>query len=183
MILINSKLLSNYLLTEMLVDKSSTAKFCVESMSKNLIEALLVMIISMPAGIIDTTDIKHGIQCIKDLRVASADDVGAGELGGEADEEAAERLVAVEAAVVGPHSLAAPSAVLAAGWSGRVDPQPLRRGGGRRRERRHGGERAPDLGSPGAEERRPDGSLRHPPGGGEHATRFSRAARAFGCQL
>jgi len=52
---------------EYLVDKSSTAKFCVESMSKNLIEALLVMIISMPAGIIDTTDIKHGIQCIKNL--------------------------------------------------------------------------------------------------------------------
>jgi hypothetical protein len=36
-------------------------------MSKNLIEALLVMIIAMLAGIIDTTDIKHGIQCIKDL--------------------------------------------------------------------------------------------------------------------
>ena len=56
---------------EYLVDKSSTAKFCVESMSKNLIEALLVMIISMPAGIIDTTDIKHGIQCIKDLLQSS----------------------------------------------------------------------------------------------------------------
>jgi hypothetical protein len=50
-----------------LVDKSSTAKFSVESMSKHLIEAFLVMIISMLAGIIDTTDIKHGIQCIKDL--------------------------------------------------------------------------------------------------------------------
>jgi hypothetical protein len=36
-------------------------------MSKNLIEALLVMIIAMPAGIIDTTDIENDIQCIKDL--------------------------------------------------------------------------------------------------------------------
>jgi hypothetical protein len=106
----------------------------------------------------------------RDLGVAGADDVGARELGGEADEEAAERLVAVEAAVVGPHSPAAPSAVLAAGGGGRVDPQPLRRGGSRRRERRHGGERAPDLGSPRAEERRRDGSLQHPPGGAEHTS-------------
>ena len=44
------------------------------------------------------------------LGVAGADDVGACELGGEADEEAAERLIAVEAAVVGPHALAAPRA-------------------------------------------------------------------------
>jgi hypothetical protein len=36
-------------------------------MSKNLTEALLVMIIAMPAGIIDTTDIENDIQCIKDL--------------------------------------------------------------------------------------------------------------------
>ena len=50
-----------------LVDKSSTAKFCVESMSKNLTEALLVMIIAMPTGIIDTPNIKNSIQCIKDL--------------------------------------------------------------------------------------------------------------------
>lgn len=50
-----------------LVDKSSTAKFCVESMSKNLTEALLVMIIAMPTGIIDTPNIKNNIQCIKDL--------------------------------------------------------------------------------------------------------------------
>ena len=50
-----------------LVHKSSTAKFCVESMPKNLTEALLVMIIAMPAGIINTTNIKHGVQCIKDL--------------------------------------------------------------------------------------------------------------------
>lgn len=50
-----------------LVDKSSAAKLSVESMSKHLIKAFLVMIVSMPAGIIDTTDIKHGIQCIKDL--------------------------------------------------------------------------------------------------------------------
>ena len=93
------------------------------------------------------------------------DDVGAGELGGEADKEAAERLVAVEAAVVCPHPLAAPRAV---GGGGRVDPQPLRRGGGGRRERRHGGERAPDSGAADAKERRRDGSLRQPPGGGEH---------------
>jgi hypothetical protein len=50
-----------------LVHKSSTAKFCVESMSKNLTEALLVMIIAMPTGIIDTPNIKNSIQCIKDL--------------------------------------------------------------------------------------------------------------------
>ena len=50
-----------------LVNKPSTAKFCVKAMSKDLVEALLVMIIAMPAGIIDTTYIKHGLQRIKDL--------------------------------------------------------------------------------------------------------------------
>lgn len=105
----------------------------------------------------------------RDLGIAGADDVGAGELGGEADEEAAERLVAVEAAVVGPHALAVPRDV-SVGGGGRVDPQPLRRGGSGRRERRHGGERAPDLGSADAKERRGYGSLRNPPGGGEHTS-------------
>ena len=57
----------------------------------------------------------------RDLGVAGADDVGAGELGGEVDNEAAERLIAVEAAVVGPDSHAAPRAV----GRRRVDPQPL----------------------------------------------------------
>jgi uncharacterized membrane protein len=37
-----------------LVDKSNAAKFCVESMFKNLTEALLVMIMAMLTGIIDT---------------------------------------------------------------------------------------------------------------------------------
>jgi hypothetical protein len=50
-----------------LVNKPSTAKFRVKAMSKDLAEALLVMIIVMPAGIIDTTYIKHGLQRIKDL--------------------------------------------------------------------------------------------------------------------
>jgi hypothetical protein len=36
-------------------------------MSKNLIEALLVMIIAMAAGIIHAINIKDGIQSIKDL--------------------------------------------------------------------------------------------------------------------
>jgi hypothetical protein len=106
----------------------------------------------------------------RDLGVAGADDVGASELGGEADEVAAERLVAVEAAVVCPHALAAPRAVEGAavgGSRGRVDPQPLGRGAGGREERRHGGERVPDLRSPEAKEGRSDGSLRQPEGG-EH---------------
>jgi hypothetical protein len=50
-----------------LVNKPGTAKFRVKAMSKDLVEALLVMIIAMPAGIIDTTYIKHGLQRIKDL--------------------------------------------------------------------------------------------------------------------
>jgi hypothetical protein len=50
-----------------LVNKPSTAKFRVKAMSKDLVEALLVMIIAMSAGIIDTTDIKHRLQRIKDL--------------------------------------------------------------------------------------------------------------------
>jgi hypothetical protein len=40
-------------------------------MSKDLIEALLVMIIAMAAGIIHATNIKDSIQCIKDLRESS----------------------------------------------------------------------------------------------------------------
>jgi hypothetical protein len=51
-----------------LVNKPSTAKFRVKPMAKDLAEALLVMIIAMPAGIIDSTNIKHGLQRIKDLK-------------------------------------------------------------------------------------------------------------------
>lgn len=51
-----------------LVNKPGTAKFCVKAMSKDLIKALLVMIVAMPAGIIDTTNIKHSIQSIEDLQ-------------------------------------------------------------------------------------------------------------------
>ena len=68
------------------------------------------------------------------------------------DKEAAERLIAVEAAVVGPDSHAAPRAV----GRRRVDPQPLRLGGSSGRgERRHGGERAPDLEAAGSHPRAP----------------------------
>ena len=54
-----------------LVDKPSTAKLRVKSMPKDFVEALLVMIIAMAGGIIHTTNIKDGIQCIKDLRQSS----------------------------------------------------------------------------------------------------------------
>jgi hypothetical protein len=56
---------------EYLVDKPSTAKLRVKSMSKDLIEALLVMIIVMAAGIIHATNIKDSIQRITDLRESS----------------------------------------------------------------------------------------------------------------
>jgi hypothetical protein len=42
-------------------------------MAKDLAEALLVMIIAMPAGIIDSTNIKHGLQRIKDLKFQKKD--------------------------------------------------------------------------------------------------------------
>ena len=64
---VTNRIINEHCPQEYLVHKSSTAKFCVESMPKNLTEALLVMILVVPAGIIDTTNIKHGIQCIKDL--------------------------------------------------------------------------------------------------------------------
>lgn len=45
-----------------LINQSSATKFSVEAVPKHLRESFLMMIISIAAGIIDTTYIKHCIQ-------------------------------------------------------------------------------------------------------------------------
>jgi hypothetical protein len=64
-------LYENLHLRTYLVNKPSTAKLRVKAMPKDLAEALLVMVVAMPAGIIDTTNIKHSLQRIEELEWSS----------------------------------------------------------------------------------------------------------------
>lgn len=85
----------------MLVHEPRGGEPGLEPVPKIVVELLLVVVESELGGIVDGADVDDAVQVVEDFWVARPDDLRVLELGGLEEEVAAERLVAVEGAVVG----------------------------------------------------------------------------------